>query len=136
MRCVFSTIEPTVNRYTAGGAFKPHQDKQQLTVLLHLSPDGAFEGGGTAFWPEGQQPEALVEGSEVVVHPSQGDALYWHGDLTHAARAVDKGKRHILVCSFSLFPTGGETTPSAVPYACVGVPGAAGTESWPRHWSL
>ena len=137
MRCVFSTIEPTVNRYTRGGDFKPHQDKQQLTVLLHLSAAGDFEGGGTAFWPEGQTPGTLVEGSEVVVHPAQGDALYWHGDLTHAARVVERGRRHILVCSFSLFPaTGDGAAPSRVPYACMGIPGTSGADAWPRYWSV
>jgi hypothetical protein len=102
---------------------------QQLTVLLHLSPDSAFEGGGTAFWPEGRRPEDAEEREGVVVHPAQGDALFWHGDLTHAARTVARGTRHVLVCSFSLYPA--ESKTGREPFSCMGIPGG-----WPRHWSL
>ena len=154
MRCSLSTVEPTVNKYSRGGAFAPHTDKQQLTMLLHLSDkgdandathvvslicppridvcafpfEGSFEGGGTAFWPETQAPQQLVEGSEVVVHPAQGDALFWHGSLTHAARTVHLGSRHVLVCSFSLLSI---DSVDPRPYSCMGIPGPL-----PRHWSL
>jgi hypothetical protein len=48
----FSSGEPAVNVYTVGGNFAPHTDKEALTLLVPLSPDGAFEGGGTAFWKD------------------------------------------------------------------------------------
>ena len=76
MRCVFNSYEPTINIYHAGGDFMPHQDNHQLTVLVHLSADGAFTGGGTAFWPEARASEWRTRGlsgvaPEVVMHPSQ-----------------------------------------------------------------
>lgn len=80
---------------------------------MHLSAEGAFEGGGTSFWPQGQVPtyespaevEAKVlPGTEVVVRPQQGEALIWNGLLPHAGCPVISGRRHILVGSFSLLP--------------------------------
>ena len=107
MRCTFNTVEPAINVYTAGGDFKTHQDGQHLTLLVHLSAEGAFTGGGTAFWRQARASEFLARGLEgvppdVVIKPRQGDAMFWNGDLVHAGCAVDDGKRHILVGSFSL----------------------------------
>jgi len=49
-RLAFSTGEPAINVYHAGGGFKAHEDKQALTVLVPLSAGADFEGAGTAFW--------------------------------------------------------------------------------------
>ena len=46
----FSMGEPAINVYTKGGRFKPHKDRQSLTILIPLSVPEAFDGGGTAFW--------------------------------------------------------------------------------------
>ena len=103
--------EPAINVYEAGGCFAPHQDQQDLTLLVHLSPPGAFTGGGTAFWPEDLTPDAMpapsvegavAESTPLVVQPQQGDVLLWRGLLAHAGRPVESGTRHILVSSFSL----------------------------------
>ena len=105
---VFNTVEPTINVYTAGGSFASHQDGQHLTVLVHLSAEGSFDGGGTAYWRESYAREWLGRGldgvaPDAVVHPQQGEALLWNGELVHAGCAVEAGTRHILVGSFSLY---------------------------------
>ena len=111
LRCVYTGAEPAINVYKAGGSFEPHQDQQQLTILVTLSRTDAYVGGGTVFWPEEQTRtampaseigHALVAGTEVIVRPEQGDALLWTGNLAHAGLAVEYGTRHILVASFSL----------------------------------
>ena len=111
--CKFTGVEPSINVYHAGGQFDPHQDHEALTVLSVLSPSaGAFEGGGTAFWPESQTygqwlapvdvERYIKRGSEVVLKPEQGDVLLWGGNLPHAGLPVISGTRHVLVGSFSL----------------------------------
>ena len=107
MQCAFNSVEPSINVYTTGGDFKAHQDSQHLTLLVNLSAEGAFTGGGTAFWRHARTAEFLCRGVEgiapdVVIKPTQGDALYWNGDMVHAGCTVESGKRHILVGSFSL----------------------------------
>ena len=84
-----------------------HQDGQHLTILVHLSAEGAFTGGGTGFWQHGRNAEFLSRGlagvpPDIVVKPIQGEALYWNGDLVHSGCTVEQGTRHILVGSFSL----------------------------------
>ena len=49
-RLSFSQGEPAVNVYREGAEFKPHEDKHSLTVLVTLTGEDAFVGGGTAFW--------------------------------------------------------------------------------------
>lgn len=56
LRIVFSPGEPAVNIYSAGGEFRPHLDRQHISLLVPLSPVGAFEGGGTAFWDARHSP--------------------------------------------------------------------------------
>ena len=109
----FTGVEPSINVYREGGEFDPHQDHEALTVLSVLSPSaGAFEGGGTAFWPEAQTyghwlapvdvKNYIKPGTEVVLKPEQGDVLLWNGNLPHAGLPVTSGSRHVLVGSFSL----------------------------------
>jgi hypothetical protein len=45
----WASDEPTVNRYTRGGSFEPHEDAYSLSCIVLLSDD--FVGGGTRFWP-------------------------------------------------------------------------------------
>eukprot|EP00966_Prymnesium_polylepis_P237325 5488874-Prymnesium_polylepis.1 len=96
----FSGHEPAINRYTAGGRFDAHEDKHMLTVLVPLSPNDAFEGGGTGFWSE----ELSRRGEpSLVLRPEPGTALFWTGQITHAGLPVLSGTRHVFVCSFDLY---------------------------------
>lgn len=66
---VFSAQEPAINRYSAGGRFEPHVDKLALTMNVLLA-EGAFGGGGTQFWREGDAADAADaarEGGEPAV---------------------------------------------------------------------
>ena len=112
LACSFKGGEPAVNVYHSGGFFEPHQDHEHLTVLVPLSSPTAYEGGGTAFWPEDQAhgwwmppcevQQRIVPGTEVILKPTPGDALLWGGLLPHSGVAVKEGVRHVLVGSFSL----------------------------------
>lgn len=99
----FSDGEPAINVYRAGGLFKPHEDKQSLTVLVPLSDalNGAFVGGGTAFWTTEQRSTASTTPPGSVVHAPAGTAIVFTGTVTHAALATLSGERTILVASFS-----------------------------------
>ena len=100
MMFAFSGHEPAINRYTAGGRFDAHEDKHMLTVLVPLSPNDAFEGGGTGFWSE----ELSRRGEpSLVLRPEPGTALFWTGQITHAGLPVLSGTRHVFVCSFDLY---------------------------------
>ena len=46
----WASDEPSINRYEIGGRFDPHRDGYALTVIVLLSTDGAFDGGGTIFF--------------------------------------------------------------------------------------
>lgn len=93
--CKFTGVEPSINVYHAGGQFDPHQDHEALTVLSVLSPSAdAFEGGGTAFWPESQTygqwlapvdvERYIKRGSEVVLKPrSQSRVTCCSGAATY-----------------------------------------------------
>ena len=96
-RLAFAPLEPAVNVYWAGGAFKRHEDKQSLTVLVPLS-DG-YEGGGTGFWTR-EQTGASREPA-FVLRPSPGTALVWGGQVKHAGIPVISGERWVFVASFS-----------------------------------
>ena len=127
----YSPGEPAVNVYTAGGNFSPHTDKQSLTLLVPLSPAGAFEGGGTAFWKDSHHaPRGLLlsdgslnpyriptddDAGEVdendenhwlphdhVLRPPRGTAIIFGGDVTHSGLPVTSGTRHLFVMSFTL----------------------------------
>ena len=83
----FSAQEPAINRYASGGLFIPHRDRHALTVNILLR-SGSFEGGGTAFWREGdatadqgqqgqQAGQGQQEGTEdesptLVIQPAAG----------------------------------------------------------------
>jgi len=103
LKAFFSPGEPAVNRYITGGAIAPHIDREQLTLNVLLSEPGAFQGGGTAFWPQidGSSPTE-VDDEVVVLRPLQGTAIMFNGQVTHAGRAVSAGIRHAYVASFSL----------------------------------
>lgn len=113
----FSPGEPAVNVYKAGGDFKPHTDKQSLTILVPLSPSGAFEGGGTAFWPESHHPSAAQRGTDYdeldegawlppcrVLREPAGSAIVFGGSVTHSGLPTLSGTRHLFVMSFTLRP--------------------------------
>ena len=96
-RLAFAPLEPAMNVYWAGGAFKRHEDKQSLTLLVPLS-DG-YEGGGTGFWTR-EQTGASREPA-FVLRPSPGTALVWGGQVKHAGIPVISGERWVFVASFS-----------------------------------
>ena len=43
-------VPAAINLYSSNGAFKPHEDKEAITVLLNLSDQAEYVGGGTGFW--------------------------------------------------------------------------------------
>ena len=108
-RLKFSKGEPAINVYSTGGAFKPHEDSQALTILMPLSEASDFEGGGTAFWsvsdagPGGSISvnEGTVQEPTLVLRPPAGTAIIFGGDVTHAGKACTGGRRCIFVASFS-----------------------------------
>lgn len=102
----FADAEPAVNIYGVGGQFKPHEDKQRLTILVPLSDNAKYEGGGTAFWSE----EARGPGRSLanqggpptcVLQPPAGTALLFGGEVTHGALPVTSGERIVFVASFT-----------------------------------
>lgn len=129
MSVEYSPGEPAVNVYLSGGHFAPHTDKQALTLLVPLSPAGAFEGGGTAFWKDGHHapaPEAgepaYEQGDErgwlphdLALRPPRGTAIIFGGNVTHAGLAVTSGTRHLFVMSFTLRPRAAGVAAPAVP---------------------
>ena len=101
---------------TKGGAFKPHEDLQTLSVLISLSSPEAFGGGGTAFWDArvaDLKADMALDSSarwhratggappSLVLKPPAGTALLFGGDVTHAGVAVGSGTRCVFVASFS-----------------------------------
>ena len=105
----WASDEPSINRYEIGGRFDPHRDGYALTVIVLLSADGAFHGGGTVFFDSSQAAETFMDGdnnndtnanSSVIVKPPQGTAVLFSGDLYHAGRPVTEGTRHLFVASF------------------------------------
>ena len=52
----FFPREPAINRYAPGGDFSKHEDGEAMSCIILLSEDGAFEGGGTSFFPSGPAP--------------------------------------------------------------------------------
>ena len=106
----WASDEPSINRYVIGGRFDPHRDGYAVTVIVLLSTDGAFHGGGTVFFDSAQAAEAFMDGtcsddtnanSSVLVKPPQGTAVLFSGDIYHAGRPVTNGTRHLFVASFS-----------------------------------
>ena len=113
----YSSLEPAVNVYSAGGEFLPHKDHQALTVLVPLSGPDDFIGGGTGFWAKSAEPEADEQAAQgwaqgastsfdvaapsVVLTPPRGTAMLFAGHVAHAGMAVEAGTRVVLVASFS-----------------------------------
>lgn len=94
LKAFFSPGEPAVNRYITGGGIAPHMDREQLTLNVLLSEADAFQGGGTAFWPQTRSDakasmEKVDEEEEdmVVLRPLQGTAILFNGQVTHAGCA-------------------------------------------------
>ena len=110
MRAMYSAGEPAVNIYQPSGEFAPHTDNEQLTLLIQLDPDGAFEGGGTAFWGGSHLRPADGEHSDrdswlPPLHACKlapGGALIFGGSVTHAGLPISAGTRHVYVVSFTL----------------------------------
>lgn len=110
-RVRFSTGEPAVNVYSAGGGFKPHMDQQSLTILVAISDaeSGSFEGGGTAFWSvddhglgsHSSNNQQIQNEPTVVVHSAAGTALVFVGSVTHSGQPIITGERIVFVASFS-----------------------------------
>lgn len=96
----FSSREPAVNVYTAGGEFLVHKDSQALTVLIPLSTNSQFTGGGTAFWSQDSRGHRVEEPS-IIVKPKEGTAMLFGGCVTHAGVPVETGSRVVFVASFS-----------------------------------
>ena len=63
-----------------------HVDASLLSLVLQLSPDGAFEGGGTYF-------EHLAR----LYRVCQGGAVLFLGKVYHAAQPITSGRRYVLV---------------------------------------
>ncbi|CAE8732341.1 unnamed protein product [Polarella glacialis] len=99
--------EPAVNRYMVGGGLNPHTDKRTFTINVPLSELGAFSGGGTVFWPQGQlgplEHSNIDKQGGVLVRPCQGTAVLFNGSVTHAGRIVTSGIRHLFSASFNLW---------------------------------
>jgi hypothetical protein len=99
----FSLGEPAVIVYRTDGEFKPHQDRQSLTVLIPLSGPRAFDGGGTAFWTaadcSGDNPGHNAPFISLI--PQAGTAILFGGSVVHAGQTITAGERCVLVASFS-----------------------------------
>ena len=120
LRPDYSPGEPAVNIYKKGGEFAPHTDKRSVSLLVPLSDEGvAFEGGGTAFWPDShlKRRENVADDESYneldrsnwlphghMLRPPTGTAIIFGGDVTHAGLPVTSGTRHLFVMSFTLCP--------------------------------
>ncbi|KAJ1640331.1 hypothetical protein T492DRAFT_509001 [Pavlovales sp. CCMP2436] len=105
----------------------PPPHAQAISLLVPLSPPGAFSGGGTAFWTNGHHGPRPTEGQpsyepadarswlphDLLLNPARGTAIIFGGDVTHSGLHVIAGTRHIFVMSFSLKPRGCLLAPAA-----------------------
>ena len=105
----WSPGEPAINVYVAGGEFRPHEDEQRLSILIPLTDESNFVGGGTAFWsaadrgPEDANGQRTVKGEpRLLLKPRAGCAIVFGGQAKHAAQPVTKGERCVFVGSFSV----------------------------------
>lgn len=107
-RAVFLNPQLRVYRYRKGHHFGKHYDesvtcpieekgskkgKTKWTLLIYLTGDDEFEGGGTIFHPELRGVKPLN------IHPSKGMALlHKHGYdcLKHEAEIVKRGEKWVL----------------------------------------
>ena len=101
----WSEGEPAINVYTPGGCFTPHEDAQSITCLLNVSQQGAYQGGGTAFWSKASagtgRDLTSTNPHTCLITPPAGTALVFGGMVTHAALAIVEGERTVFVASFS-----------------------------------
>ena len=114
----YSPGEPAINVYGTGGSFLPHEDNEALTVLFNLSSDREYSGGGTSFWSlddlrkASSRAQSECAGSStselashvpprLVVRPPMGTALFFCGQVTHAAARIAAGERCVFVASFT-----------------------------------
>jgi hypothetical protein len=74
-----------------GRGLKMHKDETALTFNLCLSPQDAFEGGGTYF------PAASADVDGLLLRPMPGYCLVHDGNIRHAGNVVTSGDRFILV---------------------------------------
>ena len=95
----WASDEPSINVYTKGGKFDPHEDGYALTVLVNLSENSLFDGGGTRFY---ENEQADSKSQQALVRPPVGTAICFDGDITHAGVSVSRGVRHVFVASFSI----------------------------------
>lgn len=92
-----------IYRYRKGHHFGKHYDeavlvdkpkgKTKWTLLIYLTGDEEFEGGGTIFYPKHNSKEGMN------IHPRKGMALlHKHGDdcLQHEAEIVRGGEKWVL----------------------------------------
>jgi predicted 2-oxoglutarate/Fe(II)-dependent dioxygenase YbiX len=108
----WASDEPTINRYTKKGSFAPHEDGFALTVVVPLSEPRAFDGGGTRFYQDvgaAPAPEEPTGRASTLLLESQGTAIIFDGDVTHAGASVTRGARHVWVGSFDLAPKAQQT---------------------------
>ena len=80
-----------------------HVDESLLSMVLQLSADDDFEGGGTCF--EGRR-------ADLVVKPGRGGAVLFLGKVYHAAAPITRGRRLVLVALVDRV-TPSETIPEA-----------------------
>jgi hypothetical protein len=93
VRAEFATDEPTVNRYGPGGRFDKHEDGYDLTVVILLSDAAAFEGGGTAFYPQSVDAEEAAEAVETAeTTDARADAAADNADSGAATQGEQGGK--------------------------------------------
>lgn len=103
-RLEFSEGEPAINVYSSEGEFKPHKDKESLTLLLNLSGEDEYSGGGTAFYSLADLKSSEYKIRPTVttaVRPPKGVAVIFAGSVMHAGLPVLSGNRCVFVGSFS-----------------------------------
>ena len=68
-------------------------DESLLSLVLQLSPEGSFDGGGTNFevggGAHGAEPQLVL--------PGCGGAVLFLGRVFHSAAPITRGVRHVLV---------------------------------------
>ena len=95
------TLPERLRLRQVGGSFEPHTDNHHLTVLVPLSGDDDFVGGGTAFYDDSMG--TYNDTPLLVARPPSGTAILWGGRARHAALPVANGTRIVYIGSFSLY---------------------------------
>ena len=100
----YSSLEPAVNRYTAGGSFEAHEDGYSITINILLD-NTSFQGGGTEFWTEVESSSDFQhrKGPALRIEPvAPGCAVLFNGNVRHQGKPVNSGVRYLYVASFDL----------------------------------